>query len=494
MTSDDWARVRSVFEAALERSPGERALFLDAECTGSPALRAEVESLLRAHDTAGDFIEAPAYEAAADLLVDERPLAVAGQTVGPYIIRHEIGRGGMGVVYLADDTRLSRRVALKAIAPGLGSEPERRERLRKEARAAAALSHPGIATVYALEEVDDELYLACEYVPGQTLRALIAKGPLPVVQVVDIATQLARALAAAHAQGIVHRDLKPENAVMTAAGVVKILDFGLARAEHVAATGLTRTAACAGTPGYMAPEQIRGEDVDFRGDIFAFGLLVYEMASGANPFEGRSSTATIARVLQDTPAPLSKACPSGSAALDRIVAICLEKDRRARYSSTLQLVADLDRLEQEGADAGPAIRRQQALTPGWWWAFHQIAVVTVYVLMLYPAWHIRPWLAQPWATLFLCSVTACVAVAATVRLHLWFTARFYSGELSAQRGRAWRWTRWSDGLFAASLLLAGLAIGTDHQATAMLLVAVAITAAVASLLIEPTTARAAFGE
>ena len=492
MTPEDWARVRQVFEDAIELDPSERAAFLDEACAGSPAMRAEVVSLIQGHGDADAIFEAPVYEVAADLF-DEAPAApIAGQSIGPYIIRHEIGRGGMGVVYLADDTRLSRRVALKAIAPGLGSEPERRERLRKEARAAAALSHPGIATVFALEELDDELYLACEYVPGQTLRALIEQGPLPVAQVVDIATQLAHALAAAHAQGIVHRDLKPENVVRTAAGVVKILDFGLARVEQMTATGPAKTAAFAGTPGYMPPEQIRGEDVDFRGDIFALGLLVYEMTSGSNPFDAGTPTATIARILEAVPSPLAELGTPGASRLDRIVTICLKKDRRERYASTLQLVADLERLGTDESEDRPAVRKPQALTPQWWWGFHQLAVAAVYAAMLYPAWQIRPWLAQPWATLFLGSVTACAAVAATVRLHLWFTARFYSAELSAQRAQALHWTRWSDRMFAAALLLAGLAIGTAHQATAMLLVAVAIAAAVASFLIEPTTTRAAF--
>ena len=178
MTPEEWAQVRAVFDAALQRDPGERNAFLDEACAGNPSLRAEVASLLAAHDRAGSFIEAPAYEAAAHLLVDEPRESLEGRQVGPYLVRQEIGRGGMGVVYLADDVRLSRRVALKALAPGLSRDPGRRERLRQEARAAAALSHPGIATIYALEEIDDALYLACEFVPGPTLRALLQRGPL----------------------------------------------------------------------------------------------------------------------------------------------------------------------------------------------------------------------------------------------------------------------------------------------------------------------------
>ena len=162
MTAEEWARVRDVFDAALARDAGDRAAFLDRECAGHPDLRSEVASLLAAHDGAADFIESPAHEIAADLFVEDASSSLAGIRVGPYLVRHEIGRGGMGVVYLADDTRLSRRVALKAILPEFQSDSGRRDRLRQEARAAAGLSHPGIATVYAIEEIDDELYLASE--------------------------------------------------------------------------------------------------------------------------------------------------------------------------------------------------------------------------------------------------------------------------------------------------------------------------------------------
>ena len=307
MNPREWSRARELFDAALARERSERSAFLDAACAGNLALHAEVTSLLAAHDRSADFIERPVFEAAADLLV-ARDSELDGRFIGPYIIRHEIGRGGMGVVYLADDTRLSRRVALKALPPELGRDRRRRERLRQEARAAAALSHPGIATVYALEEIGDDLYLACEHVPGPTLRTLIESAPVPVTQVVDIAAQLARALATAHTQGVVHRDLKPENVVRTAAGVVKVLDFGLARMEGLTPAHLTEDGDAPGTPGYMAPEQIRGQEVDFRADLFSFGVLVYEITCGSNPFEAGTRTATIARILEVNPAPLSEAC------------------------------------------------------------------------------------------------------------------------------------------------------------------------------------------
>ena len=504
MTSEEWARARELFETALKHRPSRRAAFLDQACADSPVVRAEVTSLLAAHDTAADFIEAPAYEVAADLLADDPTESLAGRTLGPYLIRHEIGRGGMGVVYLADDTRLSRRVALKALAPGAGSDAKRRARMRQEARAAAALSHPGIATVYALEEIDDELYLICEYVPGPTLRALLKDGPLPLPEVVGIAVQLARALAAAHAHGVVHRDLKPENIVRSATGVVKILDFGIARVENLSDARLTVTGSLVGTPAYMSPEQVRGHHVDSRSDLFAFGLLVYEMTSGSNPFEARTATATIARILETDPPPLSAPPATGLHPLDRIVTACLRKRPEERYGSTQELVADLERLQADlpALRDGHAATRQaggpipiggRRATPQWWWGFHQVAVSAVYALMIYPAWHARVWLPAPWGMLFFFAVLAAAAASVTVRLHLRFTARVYPAELMPQRASARPWTRGSDAGFSVTLLLAGLALRDTHPEVATLFVAVSIAAAVSSFVIEPATTRAAFG-
>jgi serine/threonine-protein kinase len=488
-------QVRKILEAALERPPAERIAFLDEACAGDPAVRAEVDSLLEAHDGTTEFLEAPAAEVAARLVTDRQAESLEGLVLGPYIIRHEIGRGGMGVVYLADDTRLSRRVALKAVAAEpSGDHDRRRERMRHEARAAAALSHPGIATVYSLEEIGEQLYLAYEYVPGPTLRTLLDRGALPVEQVVDIATQLARALAAAHAQGIVHRDLKPENIIRTPAGIVKVLDFGIARFEQLTGTRLTESDSRLGTPAYMAPEQIRGEDVDFRADLFAFGVLVYEMASGSNPFAAASPTATIARILEVKPSPLSTISLSGLGKLDQIVATCLRKSPDDRYTSTQRLVGDLERLGETLASSNLKPQRETATGPVWWWRAHQLVVAFVYVIMLYPVWRARQWLPPPWGILFLFVVLACVAMSATIRLHLWFTSRVYPDELPAQRRRAWAWICGSDVGFSAALLLAALTIAGVHPEIATLLIVVSVSSALASFLIEPATSRAAFGD
>jgi hypothetical protein len=433
----------------------------------------------------------------------ETNATAAERTIGPYIIRGELGRGGMGVVYLADDVRLSRRVALKALTPGVEREPGSRDRLRLEARAAAALAHPGIATVYALEEIDDELYMACEYVPGEPLRALLASGPLPLGMVVQIGVQLARALAAAHTQGVVHRDIKPDNVVQTPSGIIKVLDFGLARADFAAETKLTQTGVILGTPAYMAPEQALGERGDFKTDIYALGLLLYELATSHNPFAASTALSTLARVVKMEPPPPSAMVRHDSPEFDRIVAICLRKEPRHRYRSTMEVVAELERLDvalngpASGAhyrsDAFGVAGQPLAFSRRRWWEGHQFVVAAVCVLMLYPAWRARSWLPEPWGLALVGVALVSVAASTTLRLNLVFVSRFAAEELDRQRRTSERWVRLCDFAFAASQLATAVAIGQAHPEIAMLLVAVAVSLVIAVLVIEPATARAAFG-
>jgi serine/threonine protein kinase len=498
VTSEEWQRIRAIFDAASGLSPAERAAYLNRACGSDSAIKDEVTSLLDAHDRADLLLERSAHQVAAHLLAEE-PSSLTGCRVGPYIVRHEIGRGGMGVVYLAEDTRLSRRVALKAITSGTW-DPQQRDRVRQEARAAAALSHAGIATFYAIEEIDNELYLVSEYVAGVTLRTLIERGPQSAPQLLDIATQLAVALAAAHAQGIVHRDLKPENIVRTGAGVVKILDFGIALIENAIGPDLyTSGRAVVGTPAYMSPQQRSGEKVDFRTDLFAFGLIVHEMASGSPPTNAARSTSTTAAAVRNDPPPFA------DAAIDRVVARCLGTLLEKPYGSTQELVRDLEHIarqqppEPDGPqDAGRRDRsesfagsRASAL---WWWQFHQCALSVIYVLTVYPTWRARVWLPQPAQLLFFFAILAPAAAATTMRSHLWFSARSYATELAAQRRRAVPWIRRSDLIFCLTLFIGAVAIGADHSEVAALLLALSISVAVAAALIEPATTRAAFRE
>jgi predicted Ser/Thr protein kinase len=371
--AERWRRINELFHAALERPAGARRAFLDASCAGDAELREEVESLLAAHLEAEGFIEAPAYEVGAELLhgappqrSDADPGSLAGKQLGFYRIERRIGTGGMGVVYLAEDTRLGRRVAIKALAEHLGRDDRSRERLRREARAAAALSHPGIATVFALEEFDGHLYVVYEYAEGQTLREELDDGPLPLADAVATGLAIARALEAAHRQGIVHRDLKPENVVRILDGSIKVLDFGLASFQASPLSGsvaaeddaaetaarLTLPGMLLGTPAYMAPEQLRGRDVDFRADIFSFGIVLYELASGAHPFEGGDPASTIARILEVEPRDLEAAGGIDDPGLVAIFETCLQKNPASRYASTGELVEDLAALAAALAGQG----------------------------------------------------------------------------------------------------------------------------------------------
>ena len=250
LTPDQWRRVNDIFHQALDQPADRRRAFLDQACEGDRVLAAEVASLLAAHDQAAQFIERPAVIEAAPAIPPE-PTLTPGQALGQYRIDRVLGRGGMGVVYLADDLRLGRKVALKALAPELMGNPAHRDRLQREARAAAALSHPGIATVYALEEFDGQAFIAGEYVAGHTLRDELDRGPLGPERTMATAALIARALAAAHDQGVVHRDLKPENVIRTPNGDVKVLDFGLARIRDVPAEAGAATSRFMGTPSYM---------------------------------------------------------------------------------------------------------------------------------------------------------------------------------------------------------------------------------------------------
>ena len=344
MDAERWRRVNDLFHAALERDPGGRDDFLAAACAGDEALRAEVSSLLRLRSGPG-VVDRPAVEADPGLLSAAGDPLI-GRRLGPYEVTALLGRGGMGVVYLGHDTRLRRPVAIKALSPAFTHDDRMRARLRREAMAAAALSHPGVATVFALEEFEAQLYLVQEFVPGRTLRAEMKGrgGRMAVAEVVGVALDVARALAAAHAHGVLHRDLKPENVLRTPDGGIKVVDFGLARFEPGAGGGdaetLTRPGVMLGTPAYMAPEALRGDPVDARADQFSFGVLLYELLTGEHPFGGAGDVGTVARILEaEPPGPVG---PERPPALVRVVTTCLARAPRDRYRTTAALVSALE--------------------------------------------------------------------------------------------------------------------------------------------------------
>lgn len=491
---EHWHQFSDLFHRALQREPDRRMAFLDEACRDDPSMRSEVVSLLAFHEQSGEGTDTLTHLAAGSS-AESPGGSLVGHTLNQYTVTKKLGEGGMGVVYLADDTRLGRPVALKALTRQFTRNTERRERLRREARAAAGLSHAGIATVYALEEFDDDLYIVSEYVPGKTLRDEVSQGPLPFGTLLTTGVGIGRALAAAHEQGVVHRDLKPENVIRRAAGGIKVLDFGLARIgspESTASkTRLTEPGTILGTPGYISPEQLRGSSVDSRADVFSLGVMLYELASGIHPFVSSNPASTIARVLESD--------PPNPAELGHT---CLQKDPAFRFGSMAEFVEALEELrrnfvpsESHPSSVPPPRAEGTPLglrsNPQSWWRFHQAAVAVVYSLMLMPVWNLRDEIPGPWGEVLFLALVAAVGVSATLRLHLFFTSRFYPAELTAQRGRVFWPTRASDVTFAFLLLMTAAFNIRARPAVTALLVAIAVGSVIAFLVIEPATTRAA---
>jgi hypothetical protein len=284
--------------------------------------------------------------------------------------------------------------------------------------------------------------------------------------------------------------------------VVKILDFGLARLDTAVGPRLTQEGVIVGTPAYMAPEQVLGQPVDFRTDLFALGVLLYELATGSNPFAATSVSSTLARIVDDEPPALSSVSPQSLPELDRIVDTCLRKKAGERYESTQDLVADFEQLEIEAAQLRhhssprsggiPVADLRRAHDAAWWWEVHQISVSAIYLAMIYPAWYAQRWIDPPWGVVFLLFVLAAAAAGITLRLHLRFIARHYAAELPGQLPHSQRGTRICDAVFAAALLAGALAFGTAHLEFAMLFVGAATALLVAAFVVEPTTTKAAF--
>ncbi|CAN5851174.1 hypothetical protein BH24ACI5_BH24ACI5_20000 [soil metagenome] len=487
MTPERWKQVTALFHAALDRDPAARDSFLDEATSGDPDLRREVESLLAAHAGSEGLLETPAWGVAADLMFDEDEATLSGRTLGPYNVLEEIGRGGMGIVYAAEDTRLGRKVALKALPPDYTRDPSRRERLRREARAAASLTHPSIATVFALEELEGELYIVSELVRGRTLRDELADGPLPPDALRGTLFDVADALAAAHAQGIVHRDLKPENIIRCPDGRVKILDFGLARPAdgtmRATTTKLTVEGGVVGTPGYMAPEQLAGGTVDPRADVFAFGVLATELATGAHPF-GPDSAAMVERMarLMDGEALLRSSVWSAPD-IQQIARRCLRAAPEDRFASGTELAAAL-------RSAPSSVSPTPIRPPLWWWQFHQAAIALALAAMPASAWAIRQWIGAPHGSRLFFAALVLATVSITARMNLLFTSRVDPAALPAQRARMFPWVMMADAALALLMIGAALAL-QDKDAVAGLVITLGTVILLSVAFIEPATTRAA---
>ena len=369
MDKQRWERIKELLDAAAQLPPGQRASFLATACVDDKSLRAEVENLLQHHELADSFL---AGNAAAGLcegrpFVASDPAFSPGETIsGRFHIVDFVGRGGMGEVYKAEDSRLHRLVALKFLPDDVAQNPDALGRFQREAQTASALNHPNICTVFDISEHNRRAFIAMEFLEGQTIKHAIASGPLDVERLLKLSIQMADALDAAHAKGIIHRDIKPENIFVTNRGDLKILDFGLAKLQRSdtagrqeatlsETAGFTRHGVTVGTVAYMSPEQARGETLDVRTDLFSFGLVLYEMATGKRAFSGTTSAVIFASLLKEAPTPPSGINPRIPDDLERIIIKALEKDRTLRYQHAAEMRAELGHLRRDTESRSGAI-------------------------------------------------------------------------------------------------------------------------------------------
>ena len=496
MTPERWRQINELFHAVLERDADSRRQLLEAAAERDPQLAAEVRSLLTVHESHQGFLDEPAWAVAPELILDDPATSLAGKQIGPYHVLREIGRGGMGVVYEAEDSRLRRPVALKALPSEYSRDPLRRERLTREARAAAALAHPAIATIYALEEVDGALFLVSELVRGETLREELRRGAVHRDRLLPTLIELASGLAAAHAAGIVHRDLKPENIVRCPDGRVKILDFGLARMaseESVTQLRLTQTGMAVGTPGYMPPEQLEGRSVDARTDVFAFGIVAWELATGAHPF-GASAAELLARMTDMLDGRAVSATESALPVpgLEAVLRRCLRRNPADRFASAEELLRELERLQARTlAEPAPA-HANAGRTSLWWWQFHQGLMAVVVASMPVATWFVKESNRGLGSYLFL-AVLALSTISVTIRLNLLFTSRVNQDQLLKQRARVYTALAGAEAVLGVLLLAGASLVAGPHDALAAVLVTLAVATLASLGIIEPATTDAAFG-
>src|SRR2546430_5300953 len=358
MTPARLQTVEEIFHAALDQEPDQVGAFLNAACEGDEALRRKVEVLLASHQRADSFIETPVAGLAASIVENGQADLLVGRTIGHYKISKRIGTGGMGDVYLATDMTASRKAALKLLPERFTGDAERLKRFQQEAHAVVGLNHPNILTVYEIGEDHSIHYIASELIEGETLRQRLMRGRIEAGEAVDIAIQVASALAAAHETGIVHRDIKPENIMLRPDGYVKVLDFGIAKlAEQEVPVTLaeeeavllveTHLGSIMGTVGYMSPEQAYGAPVDKGTDIWSLGVVLYEMITGHVPFTGETPGEAMSSILEMEPPPLTSYVAHAPAELQQIINKTLRKDRKERYQSAHELLEALKDLRHK---------------------------------------------------------------------------------------------------------------------------------------------------
>jgi serine/threonine protein kinase/Tfp pilus assembly protein PilF len=353
---DRWDTVKRLWQAAMEKPAAERAAFLDQACAGDDELRHEVRSLLAQERDAEGFLEEPAYEMYAGAARDHPRPSLVGRIFGHYRVVSRLGAGGMGEVFLAEDTRLERLVALKVLPADVASDPDRMARFAREAKTASALNHSNVATIYDIGDVDGISFITMEYIEGETLADKVSRGPLPTSDALTICAQVADALDAAHGKGIIHRDIKSSNLMVTRRGQVKVLDFGLAKLTLRPSTveGRDETHAASTMPGlvmgtvdYMSPEQVLGRNLDHRSDLFSLGVVLYELVTGRVPFGDGTAGERMDRIVHAEPHAVLPPVDETAVLLGRILRKCLQKDPDGRYQSAQELLVDL-RSPQHG--------------------------------------------------------------------------------------------------------------------------------------------------
>ena len=411
MTPERWQEVEKLCQEALELKESQRKAFVEKACAGDENLRQEVESLLKYDRRGGGFIEGPALEVAAKMITPEKPESLLGQQVGSYQILSLLGAGGMGVVYKGRDVRLNRSVAIKVLPRDKVSDPERKQRFVQEAKAASALSHPNIITIYDIGNEGGNDFIVMEYLAGKTLDQRIPRKGMKLNEALKIAIQRAEALAKAHSAGIIHRDLKPSNVMVSDDGLVKVLDFGLAKLTEVGSgTGetltqesLTEEGMIVGTVSYMSPEQAQGKMVDARSDIFSFGSVLYEIVSGKRAFEGDSRASTLGAIIHKEPEPVSGRIPRD---LEKILNRCLRKDRDRRFQDMKDLKVELQEIKEESesgtlettGEVKPSLRRRFIWGTG---------VITTLIIVALGVWFVRPKVGKPEPPLSPVPLTLC---------------------------------------------------------------------------------------
>ena len=362
MANSDLSQVENVFQAALDLPAEERAAYLAQACAGNESLYAEVCSLVSAANTHDSFIDKPILNLGFEVLTRSEEEAMIGRMIGSYKILSRLGKGGMGQVYLAADTRLDRKVALKFLSQELVNDNWAKRQLIKEGQAVAQLDHPNICSVYGIEHEGDHHFIVMQYVEGETLYQLIHRKVVDNVEILDLAQQLVGAIAEAHNHGIIHRDIKPGNVMVTPSGQLKVLDFGLAKiiqrkqpadGHGESLSNLSQAGVLQGTVAYMSPEQLRGEKLDYRTDVFSIGTVLYELISGSNPHVRATHAETISAILSETPVLLNRGSNRVSHQLDITIQKCLEKDREARFQSASELL-----LKLKGISGNPSLHNQ----------------------------------------------------------------------------------------------------------------------------------------